>query len=133
VLGGSKTHWWWTLVLGAIYAPVYYYAFRYVITRMHVETPGRETDDEKPQLVEASERTNVIISGLGGAANIEDVDCCFTRLRVRVKDMKEVVDQTLMRTGANGINRVSEQDVQVIYGPQVEKIAQEVKSALGVG
>jgi PTS system maltose and glucose-specific IIC component len=47
--------------------------------------------------------------------------------------MKEVVDQTLMRTGANGINRVSEQDVQVIYGPQVEKIAQEVKSALGVG
>ncbi len=100
---------------------------------MHVETPGRETDDEKPQLVEASERTNVIISGLGGAANIEDVDCCFTRLRVRVKDMKEVVDQTLMRTGANGINRVSEQDVQVIYGPQVEKIAQEVKSALGVG
>lgn len=133
MLGGSKTHWWWTLALGVIYAPVYYYSFRFIITRMHVETPGRETDDEKPQLVEGSERTNVIISGLGGAANIEDVDCCFTRLRVRVKDMKEVVDQTLMRTGANGINRVSEQDVQVIYGPQVEKIAQEVKSALGVG
>ena len=38
-----------------------------------------------------------------------------------------------MSTGANGINRVSEHDVQVIYGPQVEKIAQEVKAALGVG
>ncbi len=99
---------------------------------MGVETPGRESEDEKPQQVAADERTKVIISGLGGQANIEDVDCCFTRLRVRVKDMKEVVDQTLLTTGANGINRVSEHDIQVIYGPQVEKIANEVKSALGV-
>lgn len=132
ILGGSKTHWWWTLVLGMIYAPLYYYAFRFIITRMRVETPGRESEEEKPQQVAANERTSVIISGLGGQANIEDVDCCFTRLRVRVKDMKEVVDQTLLTTGANGVNRVSEHDIQVIYGPQVEKIANEVKTALGV-
>ncbi|HAK36348.1 MAG TPA: PTS maltose transporter subunit IICB [Pantoea sp.] len=132
ILGGSKTHWWWTLALGVVYAPLYYYAFRFIITRMGVETPGRESEDEKPQQVAADERTKVIISGLGGQANIEDVDCCFTRLRVRVKDMQEVVDQTLLTTGANGINRVSEHDIQVIYGPQVEKIANEVKSALGV-
>jgi len=132
MLGGAKTHWWWTLALGVIYAPIYYYAFRLVITRMHVETPGRESEEEKPQQVAADERTQVIISGLGGPANIEDVDCCFTRLRVRVKEMNQVVDQTLMSTGANGVNRVSEYDVQVIYGPQVEKIANEVKMALGV-
>lgn len=132
ILGGSKTHWWWTLALGALYAPLYYYAFRFIITRMGVETPGRESEDEKPQQVAADERTKVIISGLGGETNIEDVDCCFTRLRVRVRDMKEVVDQTLLTTGANGINRVSEHDIQVIYGPQVEKIASEVKTALGV-
>lgn len=132
MLGGAKTHWWWTLALGVIYAPIYYYAFRLVITRMHVETPGRESEDEKPQQVAADERTQVIISGLGGQANIEDVDCCFTRLRVRVKEMNQVVDQTLMSTGANGVNRVSEHDVQVIYGPQVEKIANEVKMVLGV-
>lgn len=133
VLGGSKTHWWWTLALGAVYAPLYYYTFRFVITRMGVETPGRESEEEKPQQqVAANERTQVIISGLGGQSNIEEVDCCFTRLRVRVKDMKEVVDQTLLTTGANGVNRVSEHDIQVIYGPQVEKIANEVKTALGV-
>ncbi|HBV90067.1 MAG TPA: PTS maltose transporter subunit IICB [Pantoea sp.] len=132
MLGGAKTHWWWTLALGVIYAPIYYYAFRLVITRMHVETPGRESEEEKPQQVAADERTQVIISGLGGQANIEDVDCCFTRLRVRVKEMNQVVDQTLMSTGANGVNRVSEHDIQVIYGPQVEKIANEVKMALGV-
>ena len=132
MLGGAKTHWWWTLALGVIYAPIYYYTFRLVITRMNVETPGRESEDEKPQQVVADERTQVIISGLGGQANIEDVDCCFTRLRVRVKEMNQVVDQTLMSTGANGVNRVSEHDIQVIYGPQVEKIANEVKMALGV-
>ncbi|WP_337021113.1 PTS transporter subunit EIIC [Pantoea anthophila] len=132
MLGGATTHWWWTLALGAVYAPLYYYAFRLVITRMHVETPGRESEEEKPQQVAADERTQVIISGLGGQANIEDVDCCFTRLRVRVREMNQVVDQTLMSTGANGVNRVSEHDVQVIYGPQVEKVASEVKRALGV-
>ncbi len=132
MLGGAKTHWWWTLALGVVYAPIYYYAFRLVITRMHVETPGRESEDEKPQQVAADERTQVIISGLGGQANIEDVDCCFTLLRVRVKEMNQVVEQTLMSTGANGVNRVSEHDIQVIYGPQVEKIANEVKMALGV-
>ncbi|QTO55988.1 PTS transporter subunit EIIC [Duffyella gerundensis] len=133
ILGGSKTHWWWTLVLGAVYVPVYYYGFRFVITRMNVETPGRESEEEaKPEAVAADQRTSVIISGLGGEANIEEVDCCFTRLRVRVKEMKEVVDQTLMTTGANGVNRVSDHDVQVIYGPQVEKIANDVKNALGI-
>ncbi|MEI2264365.1 PTS transporter subunit EIIC [Erwinia sp. CGal63] len=133
ILGGSKTHWWWALVLGAVYAPLYYYGFRFIITRMRVETPGRETEEAAPEsrTVAADERIRVIISGLGGENNIEEVDCCFTRLRVRVKEMKEVVDQTLMTTGANGVNRVSDHDVQVIYGPQVEKIASEVKIALG--
>ena len=133
ILGGSKTAWWWSVGLGVVYIPVYYYGFRFIILRMRVETPGRESEEEPQQeKVSAGERTRVIISGLGGAANIEDVDCCFTRLRVRVKQMNEVVDHTLMSTGANGVNRVSDRDVQVIYGPQVEKIAQEVKSALGL-
>ncbi len=133
ILGGSKTAWWWSVVLGLIYVPIYYYGFKFIILRMRVETPGRESGQEPHQeTVAADERTRVIISGLGGKANIEDVDCCFTRLRVRVKQMNEVVDQTLMSTGANGVNRVSDRDVQVIYGPQVEKIASEVKSALGV-
>lgn len=133
ILGGSKTAWWWSVALGLVYIPIYYYGFRFVILRMRVETPGRESE-ETPQAakVTGDERTRIIISGLGGETNIEDIDCCFTRLRVRVKQMNEVVDHTLMSTGANGINRVSDHDVQVIYGPQVEKIANEVKSALGL-
>lgn len=134
ILGGSKTAWWWSIVLGLVYLPVYYYSFTFIIRRMRVETPGRESADQEPAAtVSADERIKTIISGLGGAENISDVDCCFTRLRVRVNDRQQVADETLMTTGANGVRHVSEHDVQVIYGPQVEKIAAEVKAALGIG
>ncbi|MFE8049641.1 glucose PTS transporter subunit EIIB [Brenneria goodwinii] len=101
---------------------------------MNVETPGRESEEQPAETapIAADERTKNIITGLGGERNIEEVDCCFTRLRVLVKDMSLVVDKTLMTTGANGIKRVNEHNIQVIYGPKVEKIANEVKTALGV-
>lgn len=133
VLGGLKTHWWYAVLLGAFYFLIYYSAFKFVIKRMNVETPGRESDTAaSPTAVSADERTQTIIDGLGGQSNIADVDCCFTRLRVQVKDINLVVDNTLLTTGANGVKRVNEHNVQVIYGPKVEKIAQDVKAALGV-
>ncbi|KAA9002017.1 PTS maltose transporter subunit IICB [Affinibrenneria salicis] len=135
VLGGMKTHWYFAVLLGLVYAPVYYFSFRYVIRRMNVETPGRESEEQAVSdapSVSADERIKNIISGLGGESNIQDVDCCFTRLRVQVKDMTKVVEKMLLSTGANGVKQVNEFNVQVIYGPQVEKIASEVKSALGV-
>ncbi|KAB7895454.1 PTS maltose transporter subunit IICB [Rouxiella sp. S1S-2] len=145
ILGGSKTHWWYPLMLGIIYAPLYYFSFRWIITRMQVKTPGREDDAESEELrgsaaspssatalssSTASDKTSNIIKGLGGEGNIDSVDCCFTRLRVKVKDMNQVVDKTLMTTGAMGVKRVTENDVHVIYGPQVEKIAHDVKNEL---
>lgn len=146
ILGGSKTHWWFPLMLGIVYAPLYYFSFRWVITRMRVQTPGREEDNtagEEPRAApsvaaasamsaesSASDKTNNIIKGLGGEQNIASVDCCFTRLRVKVKDMSQVMDKTLMTTGAMGVKRVTETDIHVIYGPQVEKIANDVKVQL---
>ncbi|TCV99877.1 PTS transporter subunit EIIC [Biostraticola tofi] len=135
ILGGTRTHWWYAVLLGLIYIPVYYFGFKFIILRMRVETPGRESDEQEAperQPQTADERTGHIIAGLGGASNISEVDCCFTRLRVKVKDMKQVIDRTLMLTGASGVKRVSDNDIQVIYGPQVEKIAQDVKVSLGV-
>ncbi|TKI08105.1 PTS transporter subunit EIIC [Martelella alba] len=135
ILGGGKTHWWYAVLLGLIYFPVYYFVFRLVIVRMGVQTPGRETEEpETPQrkTLSPDERAVNIIAGLGGSQNIADVDCCFTRLRVRVKDMRQVIERTLMLTGASGVKRVNDNDIQVIYGPQVEKIAQDVKTSLGV-
>jgi len=49
---------------------------------------------------------------------------------VKVKDMSQVQDGTLMKTGAAGVKRITETDVHVIYGPQVEQVANLVKAEL---
>lgn len=40
-------------------------------------------------------------------------------------------DKLLMSTGAVGINKVSKEHIQVIYGPKVDVIATQVKTELG--
>ena len=134
VLGGSKTHWWFDLLLGGIWAPVYYFAFKWIILRTHVKTPGREDDDiahqQNAPVMEGDYATAKIIAGLGGKENIQNVDCCFTRLRVKIKDMQKIDEAILKQSGANGFIRATETDIQVIYGPQVESIASAVKQNL---
>ena len=44
-----------------------------------------------------------ITRGLGGSANIEDVDCCATRLRCTVSNPDLVNDGILKATGASGV------------------------------
>lgn len=62
----------------------------------------------------------MILKGLGGIKNIEDIDCCATRLRITVTDETKVTDQYLKQSGSKGIikrNRNSD-----CYGPQVSVI-----------
>lgn len=132
ILGGAKTAWWFSLLLGAIWAPVYYFTFRWAILRFNARTPGREEDERRAPAAtpSASGATAQIIDGLGGRDNIQAVDCCFTRLRVRVADMQKIDEPALMQTGASGIVHASQNDIQIIYGPQVEGIASRVKQNL---
>lgn len=135
VLGGAETAWWYTVLAGVAYFAIYYFTFCFVITRMNVKTPGREEDNDGKQVnavLSASEKTKKIIEGLGGESNIQLVDCCFTRLRVKVIDMNAVNNKSLLETGASGINKASSVDIQVIYGTQVESIANDVKVALSM-
>jgi len=135
VLGGAKTAWWFSLLLGVIWFPAYYFTFKFIILRTNARTPGREEEDRVPAPGAAlagkgSGETALIIEGLGGRDNIQAVDCCFTRLRVRVADMAKVQDPALKQSGASGIIRATQNDIQVIYGPQVEGIATAVKQNL---
>ena len=49
------------------------------------------------------ELSRQIMLGLGGKANISDVDCCITRLRCTVHDAAKVDQQMLKDTGASGV------------------------------
>ena len=139
--GNAKTHWIWVVIVGVIYFYLYYFTFYFMITRMNLKTPGREDDNEEAKLytrADFKEKTGVgpdaagapkgsdatsalILQGLGGKANLSDVDCCATRLRVTVLDPSKVNDALLRQSGASGVVHKGD-GIQVIYGPQVAVI-----------
>ncbi|HEY2097966.1 MAG: N-acetylglucosamine system component [Pseudonocardiales bacterium] len=70
-----------------------------------------------------------ILAGLGGAANIIEVEGCITRLRTEVKDPSLVDDAALKRTGAHGVMRMG-QIVQVVVGPEADSLADDIQDLL---
>ena len=83
--------------------------------------------------VEESEPTvsELILRGLGGRSNIENLDCCATRLRVTVKDPSLVEDSLLRRSGAAGVIKRGG-GIQIVYGPQVAVIKSELEEYMSL-
>lgn len=70
-----------------------------------------------------------LVAGLGGKDNIEELENCFTRLRVNVKD-PSLIDETLINHVPNsGINR-SGNDIQIIFGMKVAEMRDKVENAI---
>jgi PTS system N-acetylglucosamine-specific IIB component len=70
-----------------------------------------------------------ILAGLGGAANIIEVEGCITRLRTEVRDPSLVDEAALKRTGAHGVMRMG-QIVQVVVGPEADSLADDIQDLL---
>ncbi len=127
--GNDKTNWLMVVLVGLVYFVVYYLLFMFVIKKLNLKTPGREDDDEETKLYTRADMENkskdnqsaLILNGLGGKSNIEDIDACATRLRITVKDANKVSKSLLTQSGAAGVV-ISGHGVQVIYGPQVSVI-----------
>ena len=45
--GNAKTNWIWIVIVGLIYAVVYYFLFKLLISKFNFKTPGREADEEE--------------------------------------------------------------------------------------
>ncbi|QMV84169.1 PTS transporter subunit EIIC [Corynebacterium hindlerae] len=123
--------WWMLLVLGAIYFALYFAIFYVLIGALNLKTPGREDDEEIAAAEEAgdmetSKAASHIITGLGGAENIDALDYCATRLRVTVKDDDLIDESTIKNAGVAGIIRPGARSIQVIIGPQVQFMYDEV-------
>ena len=70
------------------------------------------------------------MDALGGKDNIVEIDNCISRLRLVLKDSKIVDEKLLKKTGSLGLIKVSDTQVQVVYGAKVEKAAAELKRAV---
>ena len=73
-----------------------------------------------------TEVAKIILEGLGGKENVASVDNCITRLRIEVKDYTAVDEKKIKSAGVAGIIRPSKTSVQVVIGPKVQFVADEV-------
>ena len=127
----------WLFPIGAVYALIYYYVFRFFIVKFNMKVPGRDDVSVTAQASENSpsenSKANGFIRALGGAENLEEVAACTTRLRLVLKDNTAINDAVLKDLGARGVIRPSSTTAQVVIGPTAEILADEIKQALKAG
>lgn len=119
------------IVLGLVFFVLYYLIFSVAIAKFNIKTPGRE-DEDVEDVVEVNGASDnaqlaaILLPLLGGKENIVIVDNCTTRLRLEVKDSSIVKDAEIKKY-VPGVLKPSQTAVQVIVGPQVEFVADELK------
>ncbi|MGN0292985.1 MAG: PTS transporter subunit EIIC [Lachnospiraceae bacterium] len=141
--GQAKSNWMMAVPVLILYFILYYAVFYFCINKFNLKTPGREDAENKlytkadyqaktsrksisqtsgqPADTGDAVLNETIIEGLGGLDNIQTINNCATRLRVRLHDINLADESLLKSTGANGcIKKGSE--IQVIYGPKVAVI-----------
>ena len=74
-------------------------------------------------------KADAIISGLGGADNIVEIEACITRLRTEVEDPGKVDEAVLKRAGAHGVVK-SGSVVQVVVGPEADTLAEDIEDLM---
>jgi PTS system N-acetylglucosamine-specific IIC component len=127
---------WLLIPIGLVFAVIYYFVFRFVITKFDLKTPGRTDDeDEDEEKIELANDdftaiAERVLAGLGGKDNIVEVDYCATRLRTEIKDYTLVDEKAIKNAGVAGVIRPSKNAVQVIVGPKVQFVHDELKKLL---
>ena len=147
------------LVMGVVFFALYYFLFRFAITRWNMRTPGREDDgdlepDQGADLTDTSptavgrggggsttatavraapaatdSKAEQLIAAFGGRENLVNVDACITRLRMEVADKSKVDQPRLKALGAAGVIEVGN-NVQAVFGTQAEALKNEINDAL---
>lgn len=128
---------WMIIPLGIAAFIVFYVVFRFAITKFNLVTPGREDEDAEAaesNIQLANNDFTAIASGvlaaIGGKGNVANVDYCATRLRFEVKDSTAVDEKAVKAAGAAGVIRPSKTACQVVIGPKVQFVYDELKKML---
>ncbi|MBE6050779.1 MAG: PTS glucose transporter subunit IIB [Clostridium sp.] len=151
---GVSTNWYMLILVGIVYAVVYYFLFSFLIKKLNLKTPGREDDKEETKLYskadyqkskginqagdkkasssknEIEENAPLVLAAFGGAENIVSVDACITRLRIEVKDKAKVDKGALKDLGAAGVVEVGN-GMQAIFGAKADRYKNAINDILG--
>jgi len=125
------------LLFGVGYFFVYFFVFTFFIKTFNLKTPGRGEDDDLEEEMKIETTTGdwpamamAFIEALGGKENITEVDYCATRVRTEVKDYLLVDEKKIKAAGAAGVIRPSKNAVQIVIGPKVQFVTDEMNKVL---
>lgn len=128
---------WLIIPMGIAAFVVFYLVFYFAIKKFNLKTPGNEDEDEEAEeskIVLANNDFTAIASGVlaavGGKGNVATVDYCTTRLRFEIKDYTAINEKAVKAAGAAGVIRPSKNACQVIIGPKVQFVYDELKKML---
>lgn len=141
---GVPTKWFMVIVVGLVYAVVYYFLFSFMIKKFNLKTPGRDENEEDTKLFtkadyqaskgakgEIEENAPLVLEAFGGEENIVSVDACITRLRIEVKDKSKVDKDRIKALGATGVVEVGN-GIQAIFGVKADRYKNEINKILGI-
>ena len=133
--------------IGVCFTGVYFVVFKTLIARLNLKTPGREESEiklySKADYKAARGQTTApavasqqvgqaagFLQALGGAANIDSINNCATRLRIALVDMaKTQSDDVFKALGAHGVVRRGN-GIQVIVGLHVPQVRDQLESLM---
>lgn len=139
---GLATRGLFIIPIGIIFFILYYITFKFLIIKNDLKTPGREDDLEITNEI-SEEELNIklessnydymakkILQNIGGKENIINIEHCITRLRLELKDISKIDEQKIKQTGARGIMKLDDNNIQIIIGTSVNKVFKEFKNYL---
>ena len=128
---------WMIIPLGIAAFLVFYFVFRFAITKFNLMTPGREDEDVEETSASTAAGNDkfaalaaAVLAAVGGKENVKTVDCCATRLRFELGDSALVDEAACKKAGALGVMKMDKGATQVIIGTQVQAVAEELKKLL---
>jgi PTS system glucose-specific IIC component len=129
---GLDTRPWLVLVVGPVYALVYYGVFRFCIERLNLMTPGREREDAAAAagaMASGDSLARQLVAAFGGRRNIKSLDACITRLRVELHDVAKASPARLKTLGAAGVMNVGK-NLQAVFGTRSENLKSDMEAYL---
>ncbi|MFD1020610.1 glucose-specific PTS transporter subunit IIBC [Thalassobacillus hwangdonensis] len=126
----NRTDWWWVIPIGLLFSVIYYFGFRFAITKFNLATPGREDEaEDADEDGEVGDLPYEILEAMGGEKNIDHLDACITRLRVSVNDKNNVNKNRLKKLGASGVMEVGN-NIQAIFGPVSDTLRGQIQDII---
>ncbi len=137
LMQGLSTKWYYILLVGPIWGALYFSTFYFYIKYRDVKTIGREalSEEEKITLISNEKNEKIDTSNevavkyielLGGKENIKTLNNCYTRLRITLNKPMNISQEAVKDLGAIAIKYIDDYNIQIIIGPKVEKLKNEI-------